>query len=322
MKSNQLLCGCSLALFAVSPARPAFAETQKEPIAIAKGLPTDEQIATCFPLDTKQTIPWLTEANRPYVIERIKAKRDAEGSNPETTRNILLALNDPEVVAEECKRYHLHQANDLETYGREAAITALAPDLFVDPKVLYTKENSAYHESDFPLQNMTTRKILQCIRNTPSFPKATRDWANIMDWQSADLKFPRVIRLTQQWWEHNKEAMIAKRYAEATWVPEREPEDYETRKQILRSWLENEAARKRFEAEGKMKKRPVEPAPPEDLYLVLSEPPQPAPPHPQPPNESPPPQKVSPATWPWLVAVGVVLAALWFTLRSTAGLRK
>jgi hypothetical protein len=63
-----------------------------------------------------------------------------------------------------------------------------------------------------PTRDRAARLILFCIVESPEFPAKTQGWVRSLDgrdeWTAAN-----------QWWIHNKEAVLAKRYQDATWLP-------------------------------------------------------------------------------------------------------
>jgi hypothetical protein len=64
------------------------------------------------------------------------------------------------------------------------------------------------------------------IAKSPLFPPATRDWASL---HARDVKkipwvrFEESLAQFKAWWEHNREAVLAKDYANATWLPTGDP---------------------------------------------------------------------------------------------------
>ena len=68
---------------------------------------------------------------------------------------------------------------------------------------------------EFSFQDRALHFALQIIKRSTRFPPAARAWVSALHSMPVDpdAQF-------KDWWEHNKEAVLAKQYEKATWIPD------------------------------------------------------------------------------------------------------
>ncbi len=149
--------------------------------------------------------------NRFWEIEMLVALGDDE-----TIRDLVNKYNhsfdSPESDALSPESDALSPESDALSYGANPEIIPfLAPDLSL-PKDAGFRSLGDVGVLTPRLWSVST--ILLCIAKSSEFPAKTQAWA-----RSRHGNWDNTWSAVDQWWTHNKDAVLAKRYSEATWLP-------------------------------------------------------------------------------------------------------
>ncbi len=182
---------------------------------------------------------WITPEYRPIVIDYLKNKaRDPKYL--ERSLRVLVALNDEETMKDVLRQY-----NDGTLIDDTILMMNLHPEQIKDLVPII------YSGSDVPRKVIDSQilkspriyavySIVDFLTWGPVFPDETMRWAsglngNIHNYENQkhdNQNEPHIMWLFQQWWEHNKTAILEERYADATWVPKYKGQiDYYDKKQ-------------------------------------------------------------------------------------------
>lgn len=222
---------------------------------------------------------WITPELLPKAIQRLKQMREEAippGAKDERLAQnfdeALVALDDRETILRLIRDYHEDQGwgeTVLEFNGRAAALSCLSEDLYTGA-IERRKGNSG-----LSIRDNSANMMFCMIWQNQAFPILSRKWArSIYGYSSLEYERPGydpakilpVVHAMQQWWEHNKEAIEAKDYEKATWIPpdyplssyesivvktfkNHEEEMADARAKVLAVEKELEASKKRLEAE-------------------------------------------------------------------------
>jgi hypothetical protein len=177
----------------------------------------------------KADVTWVTPELKPEVVEYLKtwAKQ-----NPELyirAQRPLVALSDEETMLHTIKQFEdgtLKELDILELNLNRKNLKYLVPVIYQGP--VEAKNNG------FGLMRSSRRQALGLfVRNIGpwnGYQNPSTEWA-------AGVKYsiqttgddPHVMWLFQQWWEHNKEAVLSEKLEKATWVPlyKGKPDDFD-----------------------------------------------------------------------------------------------
>ncbi|MHB1078002.1 MAG: hypothetical protein ACYC67_01280 [Prosthecobacter sp.] len=190
--------------------------------AALPGYPTDldRRILSTIVVDPdKRDLTWLTPELRAQALDRLReALRYPSDHNWALAG--LVALEDPETLSDLMRKYRTLPAEGpereealsmLEHYGDTSIVLPfLAKDL--GNEQIYQK-GSGDVAGDREWRSQAATEILDLIYMRNEFPQATKAWAVSLSRNSK--KYLQV----KQWWEHHKDLINARRYAEATWLP-------------------------------------------------------------------------------------------------------
>lgn len=167
----------------------------------------------------------LSPEAREDVLRRIRALLDSrDWDTRDKAAQTLLSINDDQTIRRIIRSYRGNtlpgapvNAQYIADYGREAVIPYLIPDIYNDHgKTLFRAISSER------LGPVSTELILGCIMNSKGFPVQTKAWAhdlNVDRGWSLETVNAEIVSEIKQWWEHNKDAINAKQYDKATWLP-------------------------------------------------------------------------------------------------------
>lgn len=169
----------------------------------------------------KRDLSWVTPELRAEIIQRLKLhlqdplrRGDAEDG--------LLTLGDEETIERLIRQYHEwddRAGSSLEESAREGVVSKLIDDVSDKTRPETIKGSDVIPASR---QMLSTTIILASIKRSPVFPERTRLWASHAK-DMLQVGFPpaqeKVYSQTQEWWSKNKEAVLARRYENASWVP-------------------------------------------------------------------------------------------------------
>jgi hypothetical protein len=160
---------------------------------------------------------WMTSQMRTeliqYAYSRINDQTMKVFVQP---KEILYWLGDVPTIEEEIKAYRKADgARDI--VGPPDVLPYLIDDL-----THASSENHMGVPGKFSLMDTSVINAFVIIDQWPAFPSATHDWA-----QRTCVRFgvhgsgPNALenRLLREWWDHNKNAILARRYADAMWLP-------------------------------------------------------------------------------------------------------
>jgi len=168
-----------------------------------------------------QDLTWLTPDLRTKIIQRLKSRlQDPDRS--ENAAEALLTLGDEETADRLIQQYHEgddRAGRSLERSARESVVAKLIQDV-ADKTMPKIVEGSDLIPAS--RRRLSTGIILSGIKQSPVFPERTRLWASHAK-DMLQVGFPpaqeKVYSQTQEWWSKNKEAVLARRYENASWVP-------------------------------------------------------------------------------------------------------
>jgi hypothetical protein len=162
---------------------------------------------------------------RAKAIPRIRTLIDDPDSDTrDAATRELLKVDDNQTIQRLVAKYHVNSNIDaaryLGKYGNETTISYLIADVYdKSGKTMQLSEGWNWKEKS---SMASSRLILSIIERSDQFPAATRTWAKALDSELVvhlDFILPQVLDQERQWWEHNKQAIAAKQYGSATWVP-------------------------------------------------------------------------------------------------------
>jgi hypothetical protein len=138
----------------------------------------------------------------------------------------LLQINDKAVSARLAKDFAAgdYSAELALSHAASAGNLAMIPALI---ELVYNGSTKIRHSgSDNPhLSNSSqaTVWVQRSVARSTLFPEATRTWAELASGQletiGAMVEDPALVNHFKDWWEHNRTAILAKDYGNATWLP-------------------------------------------------------------------------------------------------------
>jgi len=163
-------------------------------------------------------VDWVTPEYRPVVIEYLKNKaRDPQYL--ERAQRALIALDDEDTVVDAIKHFSndtLNPVGILAQNLRGNRIKYLIPVIYEGSEIsrdagLGRPKTSRYYAIDMSLH---------LISGSGLFSDSVAQWASGFCSNSYNFGAdPHIMWLFQQWWEHNKDAILAEKFSEATWIP-------------------------------------------------------------------------------------------------------
>jgi hypothetical protein len=166
---------------------------------------------------------WVTPDFKPIIIEYLKAKAQ-KPEYFEKTQRALIALDDEATLIAAIDGFAKgtyapdieHSYSILGQNISPRGIKYLVPMIYEG----YGKpRNFELHDIWSP-QREAIKYFLYKLTLYRSFPSKTASWgAGFGSFTQDTGDDPHILWLFQQWWEHNKEAVLAERFSEATWIP-------------------------------------------------------------------------------------------------------
>jgi hypothetical protein len=159
----------------------------------------------------------ISPEERPQVILAIKKflKENPTDHYPYPLIEMLVMLRDDETIRDLVNQYNQSP------FSREPMALGNAANSeiiqYVASDLSFRKWTAPQAEGDVavdPPRIWAARLILLCIAKSPEFPAKTQAWAHGMHGKDDDWWLA-----AEQWWTHNKDAVMAKHYSEATWLP-------------------------------------------------------------------------------------------------------
>jgi len=172
-------------------------------------------------------VDWVTPEYRPTIIDYLKAKAK-DPQYLERAQRALIALDDEETVVDAIKQFSDGTTQNPSVLAQNFTTNRIKDFILV-----------VYDGSENPIKldigNVKSSRyqaidlILGRIVSSQLFPDATGRWASGFRGHNYNNgSNPHSVWLFQQWWEHNKNAVIAGKYSEATWLPmfKGKPDDF------------------------------------------------------------------------------------------------
>ncbi len=163
-------------------------------------------------------VDWVTPEYRPIAIEYLKSKAK-DSQHLERAQRALIALDDEETLVDAIKQFKEG------TTQNPSILAQNLPTNRIKDLIPVVYEGSE-HSIKLDIGNVKSSRyqavdlILGRIVRSQLYPDSTRRWASAFVSNSYNFGTnPHIIWLFQQWWEHNKEAVLAEKFSEATWVP-------------------------------------------------------------------------------------------------------
>ncbi|HWB60701.1 MAG TPA: hypothetical protein VG733_14495 [Chthoniobacteraceae bacterium] len=164
----------------------------------------------------------LSEKERTEFLSRIRLQLDdSDYRSRFQASQLLLILNDEESMGRMIDMYHAGTLpfafENLRTNGREAIIPWLIPDIYKDHGGMVEIPGYASLEA----KEAAACLVLSSIQNSQNLPAGSRSWAKELNlnYGSREIDENQEIVLIKEWWAHNKEAITARQYDKATWIP-------------------------------------------------------------------------------------------------------
>lgn len=166
---------------------------------------------------------WFSEQNRDLVIQRLKLMRSM-GDYTDRKEYIditLVSLGDEDATARIAEKSIEGRGGVAASYMTEVALPYMV-------NAFYTADPNRMIPGDGGDVGGPSRKegimshFFSIIRRSRLFTDETKQWA--LENFSLTTGLPKEevekkAELAQQWWEHNEEAVMAKDYRNATWLP-------------------------------------------------------------------------------------------------------
>jgi len=172
----------------------------------------------------KRDLSWITSEQRKILIQQARNDLNSPIESVKTSAKDQLTTLDDEAMlqqlANESKAGNGLSEYILLNYGNEIALKYLTD-------AIYNGSSKASGEGDVMGISEMDAAVLGAFRiiiRSKSFPEETRKWAKKIEYRArttmiglgSDGSAVKSIRL---WWEHNKEAVLSRQYAKATWLP-------------------------------------------------------------------------------------------------------
>lgn len=162
-----------------------------------------------------------TPEQRAEMIRRLRLKLNDESINSRTgAERGLLRLGDEQSIASMMPAYRagdLEAVSNFELAGRASLLPFLIED--VQHGSMQWDKGEVTRG---PLKIRATMMALHCIEMTQGFLPETKAWAAERHLQLGEYTIDVIDQVSNQflrWWDHNKQVVIAGRYAKATWLP-------------------------------------------------------------------------------------------------------
>ena len=166
----------------------------------------------------------LSPTDRNQVILDMRAMLDnTDFQNREEAFHALFIINDENTIKRVAAMYHGSNGTDsyqasriIKSYGHEAMIPYLIPDVVSD--------HGKKFQGAWPLVDLSytsTYIAIGIIADSSQFSAETKAWANGLRKYLIRYRRDAIAKVKQQvqdWWDHNKVAIVAKQYDKATWL--------------------------------------------------------------------------------------------------------
>ena len=165
-------------------------------------------------------LSWITERNRPLVIQNLLERYNhPEINSPRYIKEALVRAGHWDTILELIEDIKDPRNNDLDSliYLNQEIIPYMMP-------MVYTGSTASPNLPGddvlkYPVRSYAIRMVLGTIIKCEAFPQKTRKWAESLSRNGVDYKDEEWVALVTSWWEHNKDAILEKRYKDATWLP-------------------------------------------------------------------------------------------------------
>jgi hypothetical protein len=166
----------------------------------------------------RAVVDWVTPEYRPIVIEYLKNKAE-DPKYLERAQRVLIALGDEEATTSAMKQFDegtLAQDSVLWQNLKANNIKYWVPEIYEGSDKLI----ELWPRFKQSKRRMATTYLLDTVWNSNIFPEDSMQWAGELHYNIQKIpEDAHIDWLFKQWWEHNKAAILAGRYSEATWIP-------------------------------------------------------------------------------------------------------
>ena len=166
---------------------------------------------------------WVTPEFRPIVIDYLKSKAQ-KPEYFERTQRALIALDDEATLVNAIAGFSKGTYATNVKYPDSILAENISPRgmKYLVPMIYegYGKPRDFEIHDHWSPQREAIKYFLVHIDSYNSFPGEVARWSMAFDHNIQDTgDDPHILWIFQQWWEHNKEAVLAERFADATWIP-------------------------------------------------------------------------------------------------------
>lgn len=178
----------------------------------------------------------LSAERQAEMLRAIKAQRDSTDAEVRSDAwRSLISLEDEEAIAIVVKTFLEDPYSDAYPGALSFAAPSLLPHL-IDAiyngatKLTDDERMRALKNDDwfFSTRARALHMAIGKLSGWKQFPAATQEWATVVGIVSFrapdDIEDELAAAQFKAWWEHNKEAVLAKDYAKATWLPTEVPD--------------------------------------------------------------------------------------------------
>ncbi len=168
------------------------------------------------PREENHDLSWITEEVRPLVVDRLL---QISASKSKSAR---WAIDEKLVIighAETIKRI-VEELRENPYAGNSLSELTEEGIPYIMPLVYSGSIEKPSITSDVIVPSIRTTAascLLASIKYSKKLPSETKNWASQII--GTAKQEDKCINLLIQWWEHNKDAITEKRYADATWLP-------------------------------------------------------------------------------------------------------
>lgn len=168
---------------------------------------------------TSYDFSWVTPQIRAELIQYASTTSIGNLSKPQfiTPREALLYLGESSTIKEQMNNYRKADGKE-NIWGPPDLLPYLVDDL-----IHASSENHVGVPGSYSLMDTSLLGSFEIIYQWTPFPAATRSWAGDT-YRKIGLYYrlgpdSNANRLLRDWWKHNKEAILSRRYDQAAWLP-------------------------------------------------------------------------------------------------------
>ncbi len=178
----------------------------------------ESDLLTPWRNDKEKDLAWLTADIRPLVIQKLLARNDNPERSKKYTLEALVKIGHWETILGliEDMKTPLKDTDGL-MYANEEIIPYLMPLVYSGSTESPNLPGVDVFKN--PVRLSAIQRVLGKIQKCNDFPEKSRKWASELGSNGENYKDEAWVSLITGWWEHNKDAILEKRYKDATWLP-------------------------------------------------------------------------------------------------------